>query len=241
MEAPVSYKLTNDVWMIPCKIEPNRKSFKPLIKPFGKSTALAAHKRRKYWTKEEDQTITEIIKKSGPHYWSSVAKELNIKFHNCFNLRNGKQCRERWLSTLDPNLLKSKWTKQEDCLLQIKQKELGNKWSLIKGFLEGRSESQVKNRWKTLRNRKNVKVEKGNFDRKRKFEVGDREVSEYSLEDIEGYGKENGFWDFELGSFEGGRFDLDFRDLEENIEELFFFTGEDSKVFLSENERISEN
>jgi len=47
-------------------------------------------------------------------------------------MRNGKQCRERWLNFLNPSIRKGKWTVQEDLLLLQKQKEFGgNKWSKI--------------------------------------------------------------------------------------------------------------
>lgn len=233
MEIPNSYALTYDVWMIPCKIEPKGKSFKPLIKPLGKACSLSTNNQRKYWTREEDNALADIIKKIGAHNWSSSAKELNIKFHDTFNFRNGKQCRERWLSNLDPNLIKSKWSKEEDRLLYAKHEELGNRWGLIKGFFTGRSESQVKNRWKILTNKKKnlISQEKRKFDFKENLESKDEAMSEYSLEDID---TEKMFGEFEFANLEPARFDWGFVELGERVDENFFCAREEDRSHYEE-------
>jgi len=45
---------------------------------------------------------------------------------------------------------KGKWTILEDIVLLEKQKEIGNKWSEISHYLNGRTENQIKNRFNCL-------------------------------------------------------------------------------------------
>jgi len=40
--------------------------------------------------------------------------------------RSGKQCRERWVNHLKPEVKKGGWTHEEDELILQKQAELGN-------------------------------------------------------------------------------------------------------------------
>jgi len=61
--------------------------------------------------------------------------------------RKGKQCRERYLNHLDPNLNKAPWTVEEDLILTEKHEQIGNRWSEIAKFLPGRAENAVKNRF----------------------------------------------------------------------------------------------
>jgi hypothetical protein len=48
------------------------------------------------WREEEDKILIETISKLGVENWNMVAKSL-------LN-RNGKQCRERWLNHLCPEI-----------------------------------------------------------------------------------------------------------------------------------------
>lgn len=61
--------------------------------------------------------------------------------------RSVKQCRERWNNHLDPSLLKTKWSDEDDQRLRELQSELGNSWTRIAANMPGRSENEVKNRW----------------------------------------------------------------------------------------------
>lgn len=190
MEAPKAYAITNDVWMVPCLLVKAKKHYQPLLRPYKTLIPAPQKKLRKYWTTEEDQTLSEIVNSTGPHNWSSIAKLLNIKLHNSFQTRKGKQCRERWLIHLDPTLIKSKWSEDEDRLLMQKHEELGNKWTQIARFFLGRNENQVKNRWKVLKrvkiddssnNSETHLLEKTGFGSFDKEQVND----EYSLDNIE--------------------------------------------------------
>lgn len=61
-----------------------------------------------------------------------------------------EQCRQRWAFYKDQTGNKGTWTRHEDQILQVCQKEYGNRWKSIKTYLPGRSENAVKNRWTAL-------------------------------------------------------------------------------------------
>jgi hypothetical protein len=91
------------------------------------------------WTPEEDIRLEHAVAGLGSDNWRAVAANLTG--------RNSKQCRERWMGHLDPELTRQNWTADEDLTLIRKQREVGNQWAQIKHFLPGRSILAVKNRW----------------------------------------------------------------------------------------------
>lgn len=91
------------------------------------------------WTAEEDAQLKAAITSIGPKKWHDIAKFVPT--------RTSKQCRERWLNCLDPNIKKGAFEPWEDQLIIEKQREIGNHWSNIARLLPGRSPGAVKNRW----------------------------------------------------------------------------------------------
>uniref|UniRef100_A0A3Q3DET7 V-myb avian myeloblastosis viral oncogene homolog-like 1 n=1 Tax=Hippocampus comes TaxID=109280 RepID=A0A3Q3DET7_HIPCM len=53
--------------------------------------------------------VVELVRKFGKKHWSLIAKHMRS--------RNGKQCRERWLNHLNPKVIKSRWTPEEDRII----------------------------------------------------------------------------------------------------------------------------
>jgi hypothetical protein len=98
---------------------------------------LRARKRK--WTQEEDQLLCQGYDIYGAKDWENISKYVKS--------RNGKQCRERYLSQFAPGLSLVVWSKAEDDILIDQQKIYGNKWKVISTFLPGRSFIDVKNRW----------------------------------------------------------------------------------------------
>eukprot|EP01017_Pseudomicrothorax_dubius_P041507 TRINITY_DN6649_c0_g1_i2.p1 TRINITY_DN6649_c0_g1~~TRINITY_DN6649_c0_g1_i2.p1 ORF type:complete len:436 (-),score=96.87 TRINITY_DN6649_c0_g1_i2:88-1395(-) len=99
---------------------------------------LQPRRLRKPWTKEEDAKLVALVEEFGNN-WSAIAQRLEE--------RSGKQVRERFLNTLDPNISHRAWDESEDLtILQLFYK-IGPKWAEIAKHLNGRPENMVKNRF----------------------------------------------------------------------------------------------
>jgi len=94
--------------------------------------------------------------------WGTISLELSRHIPNIFDLKNGKQCKERWFNHLSPHVnkyefsnsfkitqfLKRKcWNLCED--IELLRESLSNpgKWVKIAKDLPGRTEHSVKNRF----------------------------------------------------------------------------------------------
>lgn len=140
-------QVSDDVWLVPCKVNLEDNEYSPLLKPFCNTYK---QKSRHTWATEEDQILVAIIEQRGPKNWIAIACEFNSQLYGGMPVRQAKQCRERWFNHLNPTLTKGNWRVTEDIYILKKQIELGNRWSEIAKGMEGRTENCVKNRWKCM-------------------------------------------------------------------------------------------
>lgn len=143
-------QITNGVFYVPCKVNKLKKSFEPCASPLEFTSFQLRSSGRQIWTEEEDKVLKRLVQESGAKNWSNISTQLNTKLFDGLPIRQGKQCRERWFGSLCPTIVKEPWTSEEDFILFHKQLSHGNKWRLISEFLPGRTENQIKNRWRKI-------------------------------------------------------------------------------------------
>lgn len=89
------------------------------------------------WSVVEDKILIKWVKENGVRRWSLCAQRIPG--------RSGKQCRERWLNSLNPEVKRGDWSNEEQVRIIQEIKRIGCSWStMAKGF-ENRTENSIKN------------------------------------------------------------------------------------------------
>lgn len=105
---------------------------------------------------EEDLAIIEFVENNGVHAWPKITSVLPN--------RTPKQCRERWFNNLDPNVVKTPWTPEEDELIFKNFIDIGTKWSVIAQLIPGRTDNSIKNRFNASISKRMREGTNGNFE-----------------------------------------------------------------------------
>lgn len=92
--------------------------------------------------------MRDFVEMHGQKQWQDIAHIIN-QYFGC-SRRQGKQCRERWINFLSPDIKRDKWSLREELTLMRRHQELGNQWALIAKRIPGRTENQVKNKFNSL-------------------------------------------------------------------------------------------
>lgn len=118
--------------------------------------------RRNAWSADEDQSLRKFLiaqylrNNNLTEYngepidikdidWVRIAGQINTK-------RKAKECKKRWVSSLDPYLKKGKWTQREDDALIQAFKKYGPAWQKVAAEIEGRNEDQCSKRYTEVLN-----------------------------------------------------------------------------------------
>ncbi|KAF4574739.1 hypothetical protein EYR36_006089 [Pleurotus pulmonarius] len=100
--------------------------------------SLDPNLRKGAWSDDEDDRLRSAVDVYGLS-WVDIAAAIPG--------RTNEQCRDRWLSKLDPSLNKDAWTTEEDEELNAAFLEVGKKWpELTKRLTHGRTDLQVRKR-----------------------------------------------------------------------------------------------
>jgi hypothetical protein len=122
---------------------------RPVFHPLGR--ASKPHPRSKF-SQSEDALLAKAVADVVVSDWQRIARRVPG--------RNARQCKERWLNYLSPAVGNDPWTPEEDQLLTRKYREIGPRWKHIAVFFKGRTDINVKSRWKVIQRRKRREANK---------------------------------------------------------------------------------
>jgi hypothetical protein len=102
------------------------------------------------FSSDEDQLLRDLVAQYGENQWERVSAS--------FPARTMRQCRDRYVKYLVPDLIFTNWTEAEDHLLDEKFAEFGPQWKYLATFFPNRTDVAIKNRWQIHRRNEQKKL-----------------------------------------------------------------------------------
>lgn len=102
---------------------------------------------RKMFTPTEDSLLKDLVRRYGTYDWKSISEFVKG--------RGPRQCRDRYLKYLSPEVVNGPWTHEEEELLVEKYNIFGSSWKLIATFFPTRTDVNIKSKWKKMQRRMN--------------------------------------------------------------------------------------
>ena len=108
---------------------------------------------RRRFTRDEDAKLKRIVE-SYIKENKEFSKQHKIDWKEIANIMGDgltvRQCKERYLKYLSPEVSSKPWTKAEDTLLLQLYDTIGPKWIMIAKHFTNRTDVNIKNRWITI-------------------------------------------------------------------------------------------
>ena len=103
---------------------------------------------RMRFTPQEDQELARLVSVHGDQDWNKISAELSKQSQNV--KRTPRQCRDRYVNYLSPEIKNSEWTVEEDQCLILHYLLTPYHWRSMTNLFPGRSEVSIKNRFNHL-------------------------------------------------------------------------------------------
>ncbi|KAG0251683.1 Myb-like DNA-binding domain protein [Mortierella polycephala] len=95
---------------------------------------------RDIWTEEEDNILTEAVRRLGERNWQQISYYLEG--------RTPGQCMSHWTKSLDPRIRRGRWLEEEDGAIRAAVKVYGEgRWTRIQEHVLGRTDIQCRERY----------------------------------------------------------------------------------------------
>ncbi|KAI5508044.1 RNA polymerase II transcription regulator recruiting protein [Trichomonas vaginalis G3] len=139
--------------------------------------AFTANILRVPFSKQEDKKLADLVSLLGENNWNEIAESLPG--------RNPRQCRDRWMKHLSPNINLSPFTEEEDAKLLKLRERFGPKWTVLVKYFDHRTDNSLKSRYKKLlRQKKKQEEAKSEADLEQKKEISAIKENSEKVDDM---------------------------------------------------------
>jgi myb proto-oncogene protein len=105
------------------------------------------------FSEAEDRALRELVGQYGDSDWGLISSKMPN--------RNVRQCHDRWVYYLSPDINNEPWTEEEEMELINLINSVGLRWVKISKIHGKRNDVQLKNRWNIIKRRMNLKISHG--------------------------------------------------------------------------------